>query len=74
MSDLTFGNYIALLRVPIVWERVDIKVDKEEFLKILNFARITRNDVMHFAGPLAASSIQALRRLAHFLRDLAERR
>lgn len=47
-SDLTFGEYIRLLEPEENWEKLDVKIDRVEFIKQLDRVRMIRNEVMHF--------------------------
>lgn len=47
-SDLTFGEYVRLLQEESSWNKLSIKLDRQEFTKQLDRVREIRNDVMHF--------------------------
>ena len=47
-SDLTLGGYLRLLENKDNWQRLNLKIDRGEFVKHLDEVRQIRNDVMHF--------------------------
>lgn len=60
-SDLTFGEYIRLLENPEKWKRLEIEVDRAEFVNQLSKVGKIRNDVMHFnADGLAPEDLRFL--------------
>lgn len=48
IDDLTFGEYIVFLQSDDNWNRLNINLDKNIFLKEMEEVRLIRNDVMHF--------------------------
>ena len=48
LDDLTYGEYLRLMQDPENWSKLNLKLDKDLFLKLLEEVRIIRNDVMHF--------------------------
>lgn len=71
VADLTFGEYIRLLESPDRWAKLNLTVDRGEFITHVDRVREVRNDVMHFdPDPLPDSDLDALRRLAQFLQRL----
>jgi len=71
VSDLTFGGYVRLLQNETRWARLNIKLDRPEFVKTLDRIREIRNDVMHFdPDPLAEEDLRLLRNFVAFLQDL----
>lgn len=47
-SDLTFGEYIRLLEPEEKWAKLELNIERKEFIRQLNRIREIRNDVMHF--------------------------
>jgi CBS domain-containing protein len=48
VADLTLGEFTRLLEEPGRWSRVKLRLDRKEFVKLLDQVRQIRNDVMHF--------------------------
>lgn len=48
IDDLTFGQYIRLIEKQDNWEKLDLSIDRSNFIKKLDEVREIRNDVMHF--------------------------
>ena len=72
-SDLTFGEYVRLLEDPDRWQRLQLKLDRAEFLKPLQTIKDIRNDVMHFdPDPLAETDLLLLRNFVAFLQNLRQ--
>lgn len=72
-SDLTFGEYARLLENPDRWQRLQLQLDRAEFLKPLQRIREIRNDVMHFdPDPLAETDLMLLRNFVAFLQNLRQ--
>ena len=62
VSDLTFGEYIRLLEEPNRWQKLNLRLDRNSFVKALDDIRQIRNDVMHFdPDPIADEDIARLR-------------
>jgi len=73
VSDLTFGEYIRLIEPEKHWKKLDLEIDRVEFLARLNKIREVRNDVMHFdPDGLAPSDLSVLREFARFLKTLRD--
>lgn len=71
VSDLAFGEYVRLIENEERWSRLNIKIDRVEFIKRLNHVRNIRNDVMHFdPDGLSDEDIAVLRDFAKFLSSL----
>lgn len=71
ISDLTFNEYIQLLRKGNNWEKLNLPLDKDEFTKRLEEVRDIRNDVMHFnTDNLEEKEKNILRNTAIFLGEL----
>lgn len=50
VSDLTFSEYIELMRKGTNWTKIGFPLDKDEFTKNLDEIRLIRNDIMHFSS------------------------
>lgn len=71
-ADLTFGDYCSLLGKPERWDKLDLKVDRKQFVEWLEEVREIRNDVMHFnLDGLEDKHAEKLNGLASFFRDMA---
>ena len=70
-ADLTLGDYQQLLGRPEHWERLNLKIDRSEFIKHLDRVRGIRNSIMHFnPDGLSSEDMQLLRDVARFFDDL----
>ncbi len=70
-ADLTFGGYCRLLQNPEYWERLNLGVDRGQFVEHLESVRKIRNDVMHFdPDGLSPEDERMLRGVARFLETL----
>ncbi len=73
IADLTFGEYIRLLQSEKGWKKLNLEIDRVEFVSRLNNIREIRNNVMHFdPDRLEPSEISTLREFAKFLKTLRE--
>ena len=71
-SDLTFGGFCRLLENTGNWERLNLSVDRVEFIKLLNSVREMRNDLMHFnPDGIGDEHRETLRNVARFFDQLA---
>ena len=71
-ADLTFGGYCRLLENPDNWERLELDIDRREFIGHLNSVRGIRNDVMHFnPDGLDDDRRRKIRNVARFFDQLA---
>lgn len=71
VSDLGFGEYIRIVENADRWERLNLRIDRAEFVRRLERTREIRNDVMHFDPEgLSDEDFTALREFARFLRRL----
>ena len=71
-SDLTFGGFCRLLENTDNWRRLDLGIDRVEFVKRLSAVRELRNDIMHFnPDGLDEDRRKALRNVARFFDQLA---
>ena len=70
-SDLTLGDYQQLLGKAEHWERLNLNIDRREFVKHLDRVREIRNNIMHFnPDGLSSEDMQLLRDVARFFDDL----
>jgi CBS domain len=73
ISDLTFGEYHRLVEDDKRWKKMQVEIDRVEFVSRLNKVRQIRNDVMHFdPDGLEASDLHILREFAQFLKRLRD--
>lgn len=71
VSDLTFSEYIQLMRKGDNWAKIQIPLDKDEFTKKLDEVREIRNDVMHFSSDnLDPEQQNTLKLTAQFLKEV----
>ena len=71
-ADLTLGGYYQLLGKQVNWEKLNLNIDRSEFIQRLDGVRKIRNDVMHFEPDgLEESDTKMLRDVARFFEDLA---
>jgi CBS domain-containing protein len=72
-SDLTFGEYIRLLENPANWRKLEVEIDRTEFIKQLKRIREIRNEVMHFdPDGLDPDDLKFLSEFAQFLKRLRD--
>ncbi len=70
-EDLTLGGYQRLLEREELWNRLNLKLERKEFVKQLEWVRKVRNDIMHFnPDGIEPEDIEKLERLVTFFRDL----
>ena len=70
-ADLTFGGYCALLGKKENWDRLELGIDRQIFIKQLDSVRMIRNDVMHFnTDGLDDTDVKKLEDVVEFFRDL----
>ena len=70
-DDLTFGDYCRLLGREESWDKLDLNIDRREFIRHLEGVRIIRNDVMHFSPDgIEPEDVEQLDHLARFLPEL----
>ena len=58
VADLNFGEYIKLIEFPNNWEKLNLQIDRTQFVRILHEVREIRNDVMHFDPDGLANDIR----------------
>lgn len=72
-ADLTFGEYVRLIEEEKHWKKLDLEIDRTEFVARLNRVREIRNDVMHFdPDGLDPDDGSFLREFAQFLKRLRD--
>ena len=70
-QDLTLGGYHQLLGKEDHWNRLNLKIDRKEFVKQLDWMREKRNDIMHFnPDGLEPEDTTKLANFAMFFRNL----
>lgn len=70
-DDLTFGSYKHLLSSDEAWKKFTNTLDKDEFVKRIEKARVIRNNLMHFdPDGLKDTEVAFLRQFAEFVREL----
>ena len=68
-SDLTFGEYVRLLGFEENWKKLNVQIDRVEFIRKLDRVREIRNDVMHFNPEgLSSDDKRFLSEFAQFLK------
>lgn len=71
VSDLSFNQYIQLIRKGDNWSRLNLSLDKSAFTARLEEVRDIRNDVMHFnSDDIDVEQKEILRNTALFLREI----
>lgn len=48
IDDLTFGDYLHILKNPRNWDKLNLSIERSHFIKQLDKVREIRNDIMHF--------------------------
>ena len=70
-EDLTLGGYCRLLEREELWNRLNLNLDRNEFVRSLNWVREIRNDVMHFdPDGIDPDDTKKLEEIARFFRNL----
>lgn len=70
--ELTLGEIIRLIEVNDNWDRLQLAVDRADFINTLNRVRDVRNDVMHFDPDGISSADQGLlNKFVTLLREIA---
>jgi CBS domain-containing protein len=69
-ADMTFGQYVHLLKDDTRWQRMHWDVDRAMFIGYLDAAREVRNRVMHFGEELQPDDKYKLRQCLNFMRAL----
>ena len=73
-SDLTFGNYVYLMKPEENWAKLDWDLDHEFFIERLAEVRDVRNELMHFTpDPLSNEQYAAVEGLLEMLRAVDPR-
>ena len=75
LADLTLGEYCRLIENQEYWDRLDLRIDRREFIKTVNLVREIRNDVMHFNPEgMSGESFASLHNFARFLEEIGKHR
>ena len=70
-EELTLGGYRQLLGREKFWNRLNLNLDRKEFVKQLDWVREKRNDVMHFdPDGLEPEDVEKLEKFAKLFRNL----
>jgi hypothetical protein len=71
VADLSFGEYVRLVAPVDNWEKLNLAIDRAEFVKLLTDARDIRNKLMHFRKDgLSDSDLCRLHEVAGFLKRI----
>ena len=71
IDDLTFGEYLEILKRPEYWEKLQLKVTKNILIEQLDNVRKIRNRIMHFEPEgIRSEDVELLKRTADFLNRL----
>lgn len=71
VSNLSFNEYIQLIRKGDNWSRLNLPLDKSVFTERLEKVRDIRNDIMHFnADDIDDEQKEILRKTSLFLREI----
>ena len=73
VDDLTFGGYCAILGNPNFWNRLALNVHRQEFVRVLESVRETRNNIMHFNPGDNSDDTNTLRNVAALLDRMASK-
>ena len=72
-ADLSLGDYQQLLGKPENWEKLNLEIDRKEFVHHLERVREIRNEVMHFdPDGLEEDDVRMLRDVARFFENLVQ--
>ena len=72
-ADLTLGNYQSLLGNQENWRKLNLQIDRAEFVHHICRVREIRNEVMHFdPDGLEEKDVRMLRDVAHFFENLVQ--
>lgn len=70
ISDMTFGEYLIVIRNNEMWNLLGLPFSKVDFVKNLDHIREIRNGVMHFhPDRISKNDLNALRKTSKFLSD-----
>jgi CBS domain-containing protein len=73
ITNLTFGEYVRLLSADEGWSKIDLYVDKSQFVCWLQEVGKLRNNVMHFSPDgLEKAELVKLQEFAEFLKCLRD--
>lgn len=74
-DDLTFGGYCRLLEGKEAWDKLQLEIDRNEFVERLHSIRRIRNEIMHFSpDEHEPVDIMQLERMAQFFRKIIGQR
>ena len=74
-EDLTLGGYCQMLGREELWNRLNLKLDRKEFVKQLDWVREKRNDIMHFdPDGVEPEDLKKLENIVRFFRELRRMR
>ena len=72
-DDLSFGDYLWVLKNPKAWEQLGWPLDRKIFTGRLDEIREIRNDLMHFnPDPLPSDAVQKIRYAINLIRECAD--
>ena len=67
-DDLTLGDYCRLLEAEKSWKKLEVNMDRKEFIKLLDEVRNIRNDIMHFSpDDFDPENLRQLKKLTRLL-------
>lgn len=73
VDDLSFGDYLWVLRNPKAWDLLGWPLDRKIFTDRLDEIREIRNDLMHFnPDPLPDHAVQKIRYAINLVRECAD--
>lgn len=71
IDDLTFGEYLEILKRPEHWDKLNLNICKNTFISRLDDVRKIRNRIMHFEPEgIDKTDIELLKTTADFLNKL----
>ena len=71
VADLTFGEYVRLLENTSHWSRLELDLDRRQFVAQLQRVRRIRNEVMHFSPDgTSPEDLECLRDTVRFLQQI----
>ncbi len=71
IDDLTFGEYLEILKRPEHWEKLQLNISKNPLIDQLDLVRKIRNRIMHFEPEgIRSEDLELLKTTADFLNRL----
>lgn len=71
IDDLTFGEYLEILKRPEYWEKLQLNISKNPLIDQLDLVRKIRNRIMHFEPEgIRPEDVELLKTTADFLNRL----